>query len=73
MLKNILAISLGAGLALSPLATVATLAQTDQSAAPVVAPQKTGLHHPRRHMNRRRMHMQRTGRMPPHPAAAPAQ
>jgi hypothetical protein len=67
MLKKIVAIALGAGLALSPLAA---LAQTDQS----VPPQKTGIHHPHRHMQRRRMHQQRTGHLPPHPAAtAPAQ
>jgi len=66
MLKWVIGIALGAGLAMSPLAVVA---QTDQSAAPAVAPQKTGPHHPRRHMQRRRMHMQRTGHMPPHPAA----
>lgn len=67
MLKWVIGIALGAGLALSPLAVVA---QTDQSAAPAVAPQKTGIHHPHRHMQRRRMHKQRTGHMPPHPAAA---
>jgi hypothetical protein len=71
MLKTIVAIAFGAGLALSPLAA---RAQTDQSMAPAVAPQKTGIHHPHRHMQRRRMHQQRTGHMPPHPAAtAPAQ
>jgi hypothetical protein len=74
MLKWVIGIALGAGLAMSPLAVVA---QTDQSAAPAAAPaaapEKTGPHHPRRHMKRRRMHMQRTGHMPPHPAAeAPA-
>ena len=70
MLKRVVAIALGAGLALSPLATIPTLAQTDQGAAPAVAPQKTGPHHPHRHMQQRRMHKQRTGHMPPHPAAA---
>jgi hypothetical protein len=72
MLKTIIAIGFGAGLALSPLVAVA---QTDQSTtAPAassekMAPQKTGPHHPHRHMRRRRMHQQRTGHMPPHPAA----
>jgi hypothetical protein len=71
MLKKIVAIAFGGGLALSPLAA---LAQTDQSMAPAVAPQKTGIHHPHRHMQQRRMHQQRTGHLPPHPAAtAPAQ
>jgi hypothetical protein len=73
MLKKIVAIALGAGLALSPLAT---LAQTDQStapAAPGASAEKTGIHHPHRHMQRRRMHKQRTGTMPPHPAAAQPQ
>jgi hypothetical protein len=74
MLKKIVAIALGAGLALFPLAT---LAQTDQSTAPAPgaspSAEKTGIHHPHRHMQRRRMHKQRTGTMPPHPAAtAPA-
>jgi hypothetical protein len=71
MLKQIVAMALGAGLALSPLAA---LAQTDQSttapAAAAPAPQKTGRHAPHRRMRERRMHMQRTGHMPPHPAAA---
>lgn len=71
MLKTIIAIGFGAGLALFPLAAIA---QTDSTAAPAAsaekaAPQKTGIHHPHRHMRRRRMHQQRTGHMPPHPAA----
>jgi hypothetical protein len=71
MLKIIVAIGFGAGLALSPLVAVA---QSDQSTAPAAsaekgAPQKTGPHHPHRHMRERRMHQQRTGHMPPHPAA----
>jgi hypothetical protein len=70
MLKTIIAIGFGAGLALSPLAAVAQSTTTAPAAsAEKAAPQKTGPHHPHRHMRRRRMHQQRTGHMPPHPAA----
>jgi len=78
MLKIIVAIGFGAGLALSPLVAVAQTTTTAPAASTAAkAPQKTGRHHPARHMRRRRMHMQRTGHMAPHPAAtkpaAPAQ